>query len=161
MGRSESRLLSGEVLIEILPAEKPATGTAVALRRGVKIVQMGGHLWNAEAAVLALRWQLVVAANQPWLLIVSDDRRAWHCRDVAGGAAAQIKSPDCLSRNVRIRSEPEIVVCSDAFDVILLRRVLGKELEKICSRPQRSVVLATSLVRETGGWIDRVVGKLL
>src|ERR1041385_8605770 len=161
MGRSESRLLSGEVLIEILTAEKVATGTAVAFRRGVKVVQVCGHLGNAKAAVLALRWQLVVAANQPGFLIVTDNGRSRHRRYVTGCRSSQIESPNRLRGNIRVRSESEIGVCPDALDVIFLRRVLGKELKEIRSRPQHAVVLAATFVRKTGRRIDGVERKLL
>src|SRR5689334_5543084 len=161
MGRSESRLLSGEVLIEILSAEKVATGTAIAFRRSVEIMQVGGHLGNAKTTVLALRRQLVITTDQPGFLIVTDNGGSRHCRHVTGCRSSQIESPDRLRGNVRVRSESEIGVCADAFNVIFLRGVLGKELKEIRSRPQHAVVLAATFVRKTGRRIDRVERKLL
>src|SRR5437899_6974533 len=43
----KSRLLRGEVVIEILSAEEPAARPPVALGSGVEIVQVRGHLRDA------------------------------------------------------------------------------------------------------------------
>ena len=98
----ESRLLTSEVVIEILSAEKPTAGTAVAFGGGVEIVQVGGHLRDAEAAVLVLRRQFIEAANQPRLLIVTDDCRSGECSDVARRRPTQIVSPDRLRGNIYV-----------------------------------------------------------
>src|ERR1041384_2097439 len=108
MARSESRLLSGEMLIEILSAEKVATGTAIAFRRSVEIVQVCGHLGDAKATVLTLRRQLVITTDQPGFLIVTNNGRSRHRRHVTGCRPPQIESPDRLTGNVRVRRIPRI-----------------------------------------------------
>src|SRR5438093_11929222 len=81
---SEARLVRGVVVIEILSSEKPAAGTTVAFGSVVKIVQVGGHLWDAKAAVLALRRQLIEPANHPRFLIAGHDGGSGKHRHVSG-----------------------------------------------------------------------------
>src|SRR6266511_3336783 len=112
MSRGEARLLGGEVIIEILSAEKPAARTAIALRGSVKVVQVRGHLRNAEAAVLALRWQFIEPANQPGFLITADHGGAGKRCHVSRERTTQVESTDLLRGNVCIRTDPEIVIRS-------------------------------------------------
>src|SRR2546426_1886329 len=144
----KSRLLRGEVVIEILSPEEPAAGPAVAFRSGMEVVQVRGHLRDSEAAILALVRQFVEAANQPRLLIVADDGGTGESGHVAGRRPAQVVSPNGLRRNVRVRGDPEIRIGPDALDEILLRRILVEELKAIGPWDQRAVELPAALKRK-------------
>jgi len=155
---SEPGLLRREVVIEVLPAEEPAAGTAVALWSGVEVVQVRGHLRYAEAAILALVRQLDEAANHPRGLIVGDDGGTGEGGYVAGRRSAQVVSPNGLRRNVCIRSDPEIRIGPDALDEKLLRLILVEKLESVRTGNQRTVELAASLKGKAGCGIDSIVG---
>src|SRR5262245_61232052 len=79
---SKARLLGSVVVIKILSAEEPSAWTTVAFGSVVEIVQVGGRLRDAKAAVLALWRQFIESANQPRFLIASDDGGAWKSRYV-------------------------------------------------------------------------------
>src|SRR5205085_4408281 len=127
----ESRLLRRVVVIKVLAAEEPAARAAIALWSRVEVVQVSRDFWNAEAAVLTLCRQFVEAANDPRLLIVSDDGRSGKQRHIARARAALVESPDCLCRDVGVRGHAEVGIGPDPLHEVLLRRILGEVLEAI------------------------------
>src|SRR4029077_16776976 len=151
------RLVHGVVIIEILSPEKVAARSSITFRPGVEVMQMGGHLRNAETAILGLRWQLIEAANQDRLLIMSHDRGA---RKHSGVIAALVESPDGLVGNARIRCDPEVWICPQPLNVEMLWGKSIVKLEAVLAFLHMPVELATPLERASVRWVPSVVGAL-
>src|SRR5215467_11347551 len=98
-----------------------------------------------NGAVLALVGKLVVAPDQPWLLIVADDGRAGEGGHVAGGGPAEVVAPDGLRRDARVRGNAEVAVGPDALHEVRLRRIGIEILEAVGTGNERSVELTASL----------------
>src|SRR4029077_8259557 len=152
------RLVHGVVVIEILSPEKVAARSSITFRPGVEVMQMGGHLRNAETAIMGLLRQFIEAANQDRLLIMSHDRGA---RKHGGVIAALIESPDGLVGNARIRCDPEFWICPQPLDEELLWRKSVVKLEAVRALYYLSIELATPLEGETVRRVNSMVGALV
>src|SRR4030095_3165749 len=97
------------------------------------------------AAILTLWRQFIEPPYKPGLLVTANDRWSRKGGYVKHVRSAQVESPNLWGKNICIRANPEIVIRSDALDVILLYRILREKLETVRPGSYKTIELAPSL----------------
>ena len=158
---SETGLLQGVVVVEVLSAEEVAAWAAIAFRSCVEIVQVSGDFRHAEPAILVLRRQFIESANHDRLLVAGYNRRPGCDCHITRISAALIKAPDGLGGNIGVRSDAEIRIGTHPLDEVVLHRILSEELKAVRPGPQGAVELTAALEWKLVYRVDRIIWEFL